>query len=194
MKLKHSIILLMIALGSISLSCNSPSVPKPRGYFRIDFPSKEYRTFDSIYPFTFRYPVYGKVNSEGNKGNDGSWLNVDFPKFSARIHLSYKDVAGNLNMMTEDARALAYKHTVKADAIDERVFSSPQKKVYGIFYDIKGNSASSLQFYLTDSSKHYIRGALYFRSQPNADSLAPAVEFFEKDVVELIESFEWKNK
>ncbi len=194
MKLKHSVLLLIIALGTISWSCNSPSVPKPRGYFRLDFPNKEYRTFDSIYPFTFRYPAYGKVNPEGNNGKDGSWLNVDFSKYNARIHLSYKEVVGNLNMMTEDARTLAYKHTVKADAIDERVFSSPQKKVYGILYDIKGNSASSLQFYLTDSSKHYIRGALYFRSQPNADSIAPAADFFEKDVVELIESFEWKNK
>lgn len=195
MKLKHSFFFLSIpVLGLVFLGCNSPSVPKPRGYFRLDFPTKEYRTYDSIYPFTFRYPAYGKVNPEGNRGMDGRWMNVDFPKYNARIHLSYKDVAGNLNVMTEDARSLAYKHTVKADAIDEKVFSNPKKKVYGVLYDIRGNSASSLQFYLTDSSKHYIRGALYFRSQPNLDSLAPAVAFFKQDVIELIESFEWKNK
>lgn len=176
-------------------SCDSASVPKPRGYFRIDFPEKQYRVFDSIYPFKFKYPVYGRVNPESNRGQDGGqWLNVDFPQYKARIHLSYKDVSGNLNAMIEDARSLAYKHTVKADAIDERIFSNSEKKVYGVLYDIRGNSASSIQFFLTDSSKHYIRGALYFRVEPNKDSLAPAVDFFTKDVVEFIESFEWKKK
>jgi gliding motility-associated lipoprotein GldD len=96
--------------------------------------------------------------------------------------------------MMEDARSLAYKHTVKADAIDERIFSNSEKKVYGVLYDIRGNSASSIQFFLTDSTKHYIRGALYFRVEPNKDSLAPAVDFFTKDVIEFIESFEWKTK
>ena len=118
---------------------------------------------------------------------------VNILKYKARIHLSYLDVAGNLNVMIEDTRSLVYKHTVKADAIDEQVFSNPQKKVYGILYDIKGNSASSVQFFLTDSVRHYIRGALYFRCEPNKDSLSPAVDFFRKDVVAMIESFEWKK-
>lgn len=195
MKSNHSLAFLSFLVLAVMLwSCDSASVPKPRGYFRLDFPVKEYKTFDSIYPFTFKYPVYGKVNPENNRGQDGDWLNVDFPCYKARIHLSYKNVSGNLNLMTEDAHSLAYKHTVKADAIDEQVFSNPQKKVYGILYNIKGNSASSVQFFLTDSSKHYIRGALYFRCEPNKDSLAPAIDFFEKDVLMLIESFEWKKK
>lgn len=194
MKVQNSILGLIVIVGLVLWGCDSPSVPKPRGYFRIDFPEKEYRVFDSIYPFSFKYPVYGKVNPENNRGQEGSWINVDFPRYKARIHLSYKDVSGNLNLMMEDARSLAYKHTVKADAIDERIFANPQKKVYGILYDIKGNSASSIQFYLTDSVKHYIRGALYFRVEPNKDSLAPAVDFFTKDVVALIESFEWKQR
>ncbi|MGE0077009.1 MAG: gliding motility lipoprotein GldD [Bacteroidales bacterium] len=191
MKRLSSLLILFIVV--IVWSCDSTSVPKPRGYFRINFPEKEYRLFDSIYPFTFNYPAYGRVMPESNRGQDGKWLNVDFPGYKARIHLSYKDVAGNLNLMTEDAHSLAYKHTVKADAIDEQVFSNPQKKVYGILYDIKGNSASSVQFFLTDSVRHYIRGALYFRCEPNKDSLSPAVDFFRKDVVAMIESFEWKK-
>ncbi|MCB8963484.1 MAG: gliding motility lipoprotein GldD [Bacteroidales bacterium] len=186
------IAILAIGLMGVLLGCDTASVPKPRGYFRLDFPEKDYRSFDSVYPFKFRYPTYGRVNSEDNRGSDGEWLNIDFPRYKARIHLSYKNISGNLNVMTEDARSLAYKHTVKADAIDERFFSSPTKKVYGVLYDIRGNSASSLQFFLTDSVRHYIRGALYFRCQPNKDSLAPAIDFFDKDVVELIESFEWK--
>ncbi|BDX38279.1 gliding motility lipoprotein GldD [Tenuifilaceae bacterium CYCD] len=191
MKRLSSVLILFIVV--IVWSCDSTSVPKPRGYFRINFPEKEYRLFDSIYPFTFKYPAYGRVMPESNRGQDGKWLNIDFSGYKARIHLSYKDVAGNLNLMTEDAHSLAYKHTVKADAIDEQVFSNSQKKVYGILYDIKGNSASSVQFFLTDSVRHYIRGALYFRCEPNKDSLSPAVDFFRKDVVAMIESFEWKK-
>jgi len=122
----------------------------------------------------------------------GNGISISFPDYKAKIHLSYKDISGNLNQLTEDARTLAYKHTYKADAIDEQVFINPEQKVYGILYDIKGNSASSIQFYVTDSSKHYLRGALYFRCQPNKDSLAPAIEYFTADVVHLIETLRWK--
>jgi len=174
------------------VACSENPVPKPRGYFRISFPEKNYRLLDTIYPFTFEYPVYGTIVKEENRQDEGEWISVSFPAYKAKIHLSYKDISGNLNKLTEDARNLAYKHTYKADAIDEQVFTNPQKKVYGILYDIKGNSASSVQFYVTDSSRHYLRGALYFRCQPNKDSLAPAIEFFTADVVHLIETLRWK--
>lgn len=175
-----------------AVACTENSVPKPRGYFRISFPEKQYRLFDTLYPFTFEYPVYGAIVKEENRQGEGDWISVSFPTFKAKIHLSYKDISGNLNQLTEDARNLAYKHTYKADAIDEQVFTNPQKKVHGILYDIKGNSASSVQFYVTDSSRHYLRGALYFLCQPNKDSLAPAIDFFKADVVHLIETLRWK--
>ncbi|HDP74495.1 MAG TPA: gliding motility lipoprotein GldD [Bacteroidales bacterium] len=175
-----------------ALACTENSVPKPRGYFRISFPAKHYRLFDTIYPFAFEYPVYGKIVKEEKLQDEGEWISVSFPAYKAKIHLSYKDISGNLSQLTEDARNLAYKHTYKADAIDEQVFTNPQKKVYGILYDIKGNSASSVQFYVTDSSRHYLRGALYFRCQPNKDSLAPAIDFFKADVIHLIETLGWK--
>lgn len=174
------------------VACTENPVPKPRGYFRISFPEKQYRLFDTIYPFTFEYPVYGTIIKEENRQDEGEWISVSFPAYKAKIHLSYKDVSGNLNQLTEDARNLAYKHTYKADAIDEQVFTNPSKKVFGILYDIKGNSASSVQFYVTDSGRHYLRGALYFRCQPNKDSLAPAIEFFTADVVHMIETLRWK--
>jgi gliding motility-associated lipoprotein GldD len=98
----------------------------------------------------------------------------------------------NLFQYTEDSRALAYKHTIKADAINETVYTNPGHRVYGILYDIKGNAASSLQFYLTDSVRHFLRGSLYFNVEPNKDSLAPVIAYFREDIVHLIESFEWK--
>ena len=171
--------------------CADPPVPKPRGYFRIDFPEKSYRLYDSIYPFRFMYPTYSVIVPK-ESADSGVWLNVEFTGYKATLHLSYRNVHGDIPKMIEDARSLAYKHTVKADAIDEQFFSNPQKRVYGILYDIRGNSASSVQFFLTDSTKHYLRGALYFRCVPNKDSLAPAVDFFKKDVVHLVETLSWK--
>lgn len=175
-------------------SCGADYMPKPRGYYRIDFPEKEYRTFDSsIYPFICQIPVYAKVTSVKGAGNQGNFLNVDFPKYKARIHLTYMDISGNLDLMIEDAFTMAYKHTQKAESIDESVFVNEENRVYGLLYDIKGNSASSVQFFMTDSIAHYLRGALYFNCQPNKDSLAPAIDFFKRDVVEMIESLQWKS-
>jgi gliding motility-associated lipoprotein GldD len=184
----------IISIGCIALllCCNSSPIPKSRGYFRLDFPEKKYTLFDSTFPYRFYYPVYGKIKIDNQAGAEKYWINIDFPKYKARIHISYKTVAGNVDNLIEDVRTLAYKHTIKADAINEKIFANPEKKVYGILYDIRGNAASSYQFYVTDSVKHFLRGALYFNVHPNKDSLSPAVDFFGKDMTYLIESLDWK--
>jgi len=188
------IFLLVIMSGLITFlySCSSTPIPKSRGYFRLEFPAKNYVLFDSIFPYKFYYPAYGKIKADIQPGAEKYWINIDFQKYKARIHISYKNVNGNVDNLIEDVRTLAYKHTIKADAINEKIFANPEKKVYGILYDIRGNAASSLQFYVTDSVKHFLRGALYFNVHPNKDSLSPAVEFFGKDMTHLIESIEWK--
>ena len=94
--------------------------------------------------------------------------------------------------MLEDTRKIVYKHSVRADGIAEKVFNHPEKNVHGILYDLKGNTASSLQFVLTDSTHHFFRGALYFNNVPNKDSIAPMAEYIREDVINLMESFEWK--
>jgi len=179
-------------LFTFIFGCNSTPIPKPRGYFRLEFPEKQYKSFDSIFPYKFHYPVYGKVVMDNQVGAEKYWVNIDFPRYKAKIHISYKSVSRNIDNLIEDVRTLAYKHTIKADAINEKIFSNPERKVYGILYDIKGNAASSYQFYVTDSVKHFLRGALYFNVHPNKDSLSPAIDFFGKDVTYLIESLEWK--
>jgi gliding motility-associated lipoprotein GldD len=85
-------------------------------------------------------------------------------------------------------------HITKADAINEQLINDSEKRIFGIFYDLKGNTASAVQFYVTDSTKHYLRGSLYFEAEPNADSLAPVIEFFREDVIHLIETLKWKEK
>ncbi|MDP4210944.1 MAG: gliding motility lipoprotein GldD [Bacteroidota bacterium] len=174
--------------------CGENYTPKPRGYFRIDFPAKTYQRFDSICPFAFEFPQYGKVEKDVDKNAEPYWMNIVFKDFKSKIHLSYKPVNNNLNKFIEDAHTMAYKHTIKADAIDEKLIIDEKRKVYGLLYEIRGNAASSVQFYVTDSARHFLRGSLYFDVVPNKDSLAPAIEFFRKDIMHLIETLQWKNK
>jgi gliding motility-associated lipoprotein GldD len=178
----------------LTISCKKDYVPKPRGYFRISFPEKAYKILDSkTFPYRFEIPVYSKIVADNDRLAEPFWVNLEIPKNKAELHISYKNVDNNLMKLTEDSRTLAYKHSIKADAINERVFVNPEKKVYGTIYLIDGNAASPLQFYLTDSTKHFLRGALYIREVPNIDSIRPVIEFLTPDVIHLIETTEWTH-
>ncbi|MNZ95192.1 hypothetical protein D3C78_1143260 [compost metagenome] len=123
------------------------------------------------------------------------WVNVNYPQFNGKLHISYHDINGDKKKfikLTEESRGLVFKHTIKATAIDESVISDKANKVYGTYYTIDGNAASSIQFYLTDSTQHFLRAALYFSSEPKLDSIQPVLNFIKKDVELLIKSFKWK--
>jgi gliding motility-associated lipoprotein GldD len=184
-----SLILKLLAISAIS--CSGDYSPRPRGYFRIDFPERSYVQFEGDCPYRFMYPSYADINVDDSRIANPCWINIDFPEFGGRLHISYKEVDNNLVEYLEDARKLAFRHTVKADAIDESMFINNSDKVYGVLYEIKGNAASALQFYLTDSSRHFFRGALYFNVNPNKDSLAPVIDYFREDLLYLIETFNW---
>jgi gliding motility-associated lipoprotein GldD len=192
-KLKYSCFLL-IGLACLLTGCREKTIPKPRGYFRIDLPAKEYKSYDSLCPFIFEYPVYGRISYDVGKNSEPCWFNLEFPRFKAKIHFSYLPVNKNLGSILRETNDYAYSHSIKADAITEKPWQNNEKKVYGILYDIKGNTASSLQFFLTDSTKYFLRGALYFSAEPNADSLEPVIQFFREDIIHLIETFKWKNQ
>ncbi|MBA4321306.1 MAG: gliding motility lipoprotein GldD [Odoribacter sp.] len=174
--------------------CRDGAVPKPRGYFRIDLPVKEYRLYDTICPFIFEYPVYGHISYDVGKNSEPCWFNLEFLKNKAIIHFSYKPVNKNLEAILKESHDYAYSHSIKADAITELPWQNNENKVYGILYDIIGNTASSIQFFLTDSTKNFFRGALYFSAEPEADSLAPVIRFFREDIIHMIETFKWKNQ
>ena len=185
---------IMVILAVMSLiCCKRHYTPKPAGYLRIDFPEKAYQVYDSTCPFSFEYPVYGKITTDTSRIAEPCWINIEIPRFGGKIHLSYKTVNKNLNTYIEDSRTLAYKHTVKADAITETLYTSNERKVYGLLYEIKGDAASNVQFYVTDSSRNFLRGSLYFNIQPNADSLAPVIDFVKDDIIHLVETLKWKN-
>jgi gliding motility-associated lipoprotein GldD len=194
--MRYSFCFLIVFVALVWSSCNQKQVstPKPKGFFRIVFPQKSYQTFQDNCPFTFKYPSYASVEQDSDFAAPKCWKNLNFKRFNGKIHLTYYDVnsANTFNEMVENARTLAMKHTIKADAIDQRIIRFPDKKVYGIYYSIDGNTASSVQFFLTDSSKHYLRAALYFNERPAYDSIKPVIQFIKQDIDTLIASFRWK--
>ncbi len=177
-------------------SCgNHDFTPKPRGFFRIVFPEKMYREYTGNCPFTFSYPVYAAISPDKNKNAQPCWFNIDYPQFKGTLHLSYMAITSKkeFNELIEDAHTFAFKHTVKATAIDEGTIAYPERKMYGIYYRIDGNAASSVQFYLTDSTKNYLRAALYFNEVPRQDSIKPVLDFVKKDIDVMIKSIKWKS-
>jgi len=187
-------VVVVLTLGFSACSDNGYS-PKPRGYFKIDFPVKKYRTFQSDCAYTFAYPVYAEMLPDQSSDSRRCWYNLSFPSFNGRLHLTYYDVSSKKEYeeLVEDARTFAFKHTVKANSIDQKLINYPEKKVYGIYYAIEGNTASSVQFFLTDSLKHYFRAALYFNERPQYDSIQPVVSFIKKDIDKMISTFKWKD-
>jgi gliding motility-associated lipoprotein GldD len=184
--------MLLILLASCS---DNDYTPKPRGYFRIALPKKEYRLLDSIYPFKFEYPVYARITPDLLALNETNWINVEFPGFRGRIHVSYKRVENQkmLDQYFEDSRTLALKHIPKASGIEQNALIDPVNRIFGLTYNIKGPAAASpYQFYVTDSLHHFLRGALYFDAVPNSDSLLPVIDFVKKDIDHLIKTLRWK--
>lgn len=182
----------IVATAIIGISCNRHEAPKPRGYFRIGLPEKSYKLATLTCPFAFEYPKYCLLRPDSSEGAEPCWYDLYFAPFDAYIHLSYKTVNDNLSKYTEDARTLVYKHTVKAQAISEKIINLPEKKVFGVLYSIEGNTASACQFYLTDSSHHFLRGALYFSTRTQIDSLRPVIRFIETDIEHFVSTFTWK--
>lgn len=192
---KNYILILLSFVLMVSCSERKTYTPKPRGYFRIDFPKHSYKSFDSSScPYLFAYPTYTVVELDKDRNAEAYWYNIQYKSMKATIHISYRGgSAPIIAKCLEDAHELAYKHTVKADAIDEQQYVDSANRVFGMVYDIRGNAASPLQFFLTDSSSHFVRGALYFNLAPNKDSLSPVVDFIRADVVRFIESVRWRS-
>ncbi|MFN5136118.1 MAG: hypothetical protein ACK5DG_12455 [Chitinophagaceae bacterium] len=179
-------------------SCNSDPVPKPKGYFKINLPQKQYVLFNAPgYPYTFEYPVYSKVIKDSTffdeKPENEFWINLDFPGFDGRLHLSYKEIGKNkFSQLVDDAFKMTSKHTLKASSIDE-IPVKGNDGVTGYIFNVGGNAATGKQFFVTDSTRHFLRGALYFNSTPNYDSIQPIEQFLYADMKHLIETLLWKN-
>jgi len=189
-----------IGLAIIILSACRPEgyVPKPRGYAWIDTPQHAYKVFDTAgFPYAFEYPTYGRIVRDtgvrGDRPENPYWINIVFPDWGSTIYLSYKtiDKDHRLEKMLQDTHEMTAWHTKVADYINSPAFHNANG-VNGIFYSVGGNAASAYQFFATDSVRHFLRGALYFNTTPNADSLKPLTDFFRRDMEHLIGTLRWK--
>ncbi len=195
-KLIMPFILYMIC--NITVSCNSVYTPKPTGYFNISFPAHQYQTFDRPnYPYKFQYPTYAKITQDSSFFDDTPenpwWINVDFPALHARIYISYKMIGKNsFEKLLNDTYKMTFKHSYKATTIQDSIFRT-MNNISGTFFYVGGNAATTHQFFVTDSTKHFLRGALYFDTTPNEDSLRVVNDFLLHDMKHLVNTFEWKN-
>ena len=179
---------ILFLLAFFVLSC-SDYTPRPQGYFRIATPEPAYTMYEE------KSGLYGFELSEFAEvqHRQDNWLNIEYPFYKGEINCTYKVINGNFHALSEDVRNFVYKpHVEVADAISEQFYGNPEQKVYGMLYELKGNTASPIQFVLTDSVSYLFRGALYFNATPNKDSIAPVVKYIERDIVRLMESFRHK--
>lgn len=192
-------LLCAIVILSLSLfSCNSDySVGKKKGYFRISFPEKKYQLFNQPgYPYTFEYPVYANVIRDTTFFEDKAgdwWINIDIPRFEGRIHVSYKPInaENSFDSLVSDGFKMAFKqHVDVSTGINDSLMQTPNG-VEGIYFSLGGNTATANQFFLTDSVRHFLRGALYFNAAPNADSLGIVNDFLKQDLKHLINTLRW---
>ncbi len=188
----------LLFLCLLFISCNSGYTIKPRGYYKIDLPVKKYQEFNNPpYPYSFEYPAYGEIIKDSlffdEKAENPYWINISFPQFNSKIHISYKDIKkNNFDSLVNDAFTMSYKqHTYKASSIEPTAFTTPND-LSGIYFTLKGNTATANQFFVSDSTKHFLRGALYFDATPNEDSLKPVNDFLQKDLQHLIGTLKWK--
>ena len=169
------------------LSCKNDVVPKPASFLRLDYPEAKYVNFENNCPFAFQMNEDAII-----KGEKECSFAITYPKMKATIYLTYKPVNGNIDKLLRDAQKLTYEHVIKADDILEQPYLNPQQKVYGMFYQVDGNAATNSQFYVTDSTKHFLIGSMYFYAKPNFDSIMPAASYVKNDMQRLMETLKWK--
>jgi len=210
--------LLFIVFCLLLEACNSPYVSKKRGYYTIELPKRSYQKFDEPgFPYSFEYPVYANIIQDttyfDNNPENSYWRNIDFPQFHARIFLSYKEIGGKalykakqpggqykdsfainvFDKMVADAFTLTNKNNVVSSCINDSLIHT-SNGISGVFFKVGGNAATAKQFFLSDTTKNFIRGALYFDVTPNADSLRPVQDFLQADMDHIINTFKWRAK
>jgi gliding motility-associated lipoprotein GldD len=177
-------------------ACNADFTPKPKGYNRIDLPTTAYQPLQESHPYTFEFSEHAKIRPDSSGIAQPHWINIIYPTLGANVQLTYKNISNNEKMLhdlVEDSRKLTAKHQIKAYAIEESEIKTPAGDVAAVF-ELEGEVPSQFQFYVTDSTQHFLRGALYFRTATQNDSLAPVIEYVKKDIVHLLNTLQWKEK
>lgn len=181
--------LIFTFLGFGVLSCGEEPQPKPTGELRLEYPAAKYVKYTSPCGFTFEHSAFAEIINAKNN----CWYYINYPEMKARVFITYFPIKNDFALHVKESEKMVYEHTIKASSIDTKSFSYPGRQVFGNFYELQGPTASNLQFFVTDSTRHYVTANLYFNSRPKPDSLKPAVEYIKKDLLHLIDTFEWKQ-
>jgi len=180
----------ILALSILCWSCKEEVLPKPNGFLALDYNAPEYVEYmGDDCPYGFMKNAEARV-----KYKEDCSAVLEYPGLDGALYLTYRKVDGNIRQLLTDAQKLTYEHVVKADNIIEEKYINPEYRVYGMFYDVTGNAASQSQFYVTDSTSHFITGSIYFNVTPNYDSILPAAAYLKTDIRHLMESLRWKDE
>lgn len=175
-------------LGLGLMSCQEETKPKPKGELRLEYPVAKYQPFGSGCGFSFEHSQFSKIA----EAKHPCWYNFYYPEMKANIFITYFPIRNDFNLHIKEVEKMVYEHTIRASAIETQSFSYPEKKVFGNFYELKGHSASNIQLFITDSTRHFVTANLYFKSSPKPDSLQPAIDYIKADLEHMIETFNWK--
>lgn len=199
-------LLLCFLLLSLVIACSDPliPIPKPRIYPKVNYPDRNYITFDKNYcAFSFEYPDYMKFEKDSLLVNQATkhpcWFTMNVPMLNGSIHFTYTNISGDsinerLFDVINDSYTLSEKHNIKATGRVTEPFMIDERRLFGITYSVDGNVASPYHFMVTDSLEHAVWASLYFNTKPNADSMAPIVDFVKEDLQKVIETFRWNEK
>lgn len=168
-------------------SCGNDPIPKPKAFLNLEYGNASYQMLQLERPYSFEVPLKATEKDEPRK-----WLKIQYPQLRASLDITYRKIDDNLRELLVESEKLVFKHTVKAEQISSNAYTNEEKRVFGTLYEITGNAASQIQFHITDSTNHFVKGALYFSRKPNYDSILPAVDYIKKDILHMMETFEWK--
>jgi gliding motility-associated lipoprotein GldD len=192
--LRNNIVLLTF-VALLILSCSKDYVPKPLGYNRLVLPEHSYQLLPDTFPYKFEYSTHAQLLKDSSWLAEPYWIDLYYPEIGASITISYKmvyDNADTLNGLLTDAYRLTAKHQIKAYAIEESILKTPNG-ITAAVSELQGQVPSQFQFYLTDSTQHFLRGALYFNTGSKNDSLAPSIEYVKIDIVHMLNSLNWNG-
>jgi gliding motility-associated lipoprotein GldD len=192
-KLRYTI---LIGIFLTATSCTRDYLPKPLGYNRLELPEPAYQALPDSLPYTFEYSKHATLLPDTSNIRERYWIEIYYPQIKANVHVTYKNINNNGKLLKEfldDSYTLTAKHQIKAYAINEVITKTPSGKT-AVIAELEGDVPSQFQFTVTDSSKNFLRGALYFNTQVANDSLAPAIEYMKKDIMHIINTLEWKSK
>lgn len=176
------------------VGCEKTYTPKPKGYNRLDLPLREYVSLPDSLPYSFDISTSAKILRDSSYIAERYWIDLYYPEIVANVQITYKPLNNNqvlLKELVNDAYKLTSKHQIKAYAINENILITPSGKT-AVVAELEGEVPSQLQFFITDSTTHFLRGALYFRTSTKNDSLAPAIEYLKIDIMQMLNTLEWK--